>query len=150
MFRRIAMVAAACVVGLCGAERALAQSTHIGSHAAYHFDVKEPGMGGQAVLPVMPRLELYPSAAVFFVDRGSLWAVNADLRYRMPRSAYLGAGLNVARRSVNDVNDTQTGVNLLGGLESRRGYIHPFVEGRVILNGESAFQAMGGLNITLR
>jgi hypothetical protein len=150
MSRSIALLAAALLVGTVSAGTATAQGTHVGSHAAYHFDIKEPAMGGQVQVPLMRQLELYPSAAYFFVDRGSFWAVNADLKYRLPRAAYLGAGLNVARRSVNDVNDTDAGVNLLGGLEGRRGRIHPFMEGRVILNSGSAFQLAGGINMTLR
>ncbi len=72
------------------------------------------------------------------------------MKYRSPTPVYLGAGLNVARRSVSGVSDTETGANLIGGLESRWGMVHPFLEGRVILNSTSAFQFLGGINVTLR
>ena len=150
MHRRIATLAAVCLLGALGAARAQAQNTHLGSYAAYQFDLREPGMGGQLTLPVQRRFDLYPSASYYFVDTGSLWAVNADVRYRLPRIAYVGTGLNVARRSVGNVNDTDAGLNLIGGVESRRGWIHPFAEGRVILNGGSAFQLGAGVNMTLR
>jgi hypothetical protein len=149
MHRSIAMAAAICVLGAVGTRAARAQSTHIGSFAAYQFDVKDPAMGGQVTLPLVRELDLYPSAAYYFVDTGSMWAVNADLRYRLPSVAYVGGGLNVARRSVGVTNSTDAGLNLIGGLESRKGWIHPFAEGRVILNGGSAFQLNGGVNMTL-
>src|SRR6266487_3572021 len=40
-------------------------------------------------------------------------------------------------------------VGLLGGLESRFGYTHPYVEGRALHHDRSAFQLNAGLNITL-
>jgi opacity protein-like surface antigen len=149
MQRPVALAVAAALAAL-AAGPAAAQQTRIGSHAAYHFDVRQPALGGQLEVPLLQQLELYPSAAYFLVDRGSLWAVNADLKYRLLSPAYLGAGLNLARRSVNDVNDTDAGVNLLAGVQGRRGPIQPFMEGRVILNSGSAFQLAGGLNIALR
>ena len=150
MRRQLAIAAAVCLIGTMGARASWAQSSHVGSYAAYQFDTKDPGMGGQFTLPLVRQVDLYPSATYYFVDAGSMWAVNADVRYRLPRVAYLGTGINVARRSIANSNATDAGLNLIGGLESRTGRIHPFAEGRVILNGGSAFQLNGGINMTLR
>src|SRR5262245_55679967 len=128
MHRSIAMAAAICVFGAVGTKAAQAQSTHVGSFAAYQFDAQDAAMGGQVTLPLVREFDLYPSAAYYFVDTGSMWAVNADMRYRFPRVAYVGTGLNVARRSVGVNNSTDTGLNLIGGVESRKGWIHPFAE----------------------
>lgn len=132
------------------AQNAGSQQAAIGTHMAYQFDVRDPGVGGQISVPVYRQLSLYPSGAVYLVDTGSLYAVNADVKYRLPSLLYLGGGLNLLRRSVNAAGSTDAGVNLLGGFEARRGPIHPFVEGRVILNDGSAFQLAGGLNVALR
>ncbi|MCI0690174.1 MAG: hypothetical protein L0Y54_23490 [Sporichthyaceae bacterium] len=126
------------------------RQTAIGTQLVYQFDVRDPGVGGQLSVPVYRQLSLYPSGAVYLVDSGSLYAVNADVKYRLPSLLYLGGGLNLQRRSVNEARSTDAGVNLLGGFEARRGPIHPFVEGRVILNDGSAFQLAGGLNVGLR
>ena len=149
MRRSLAVAAAICFIGAMSAGAAQAQNAHIGSYAAYQFDAQDAAMGGQVTLPLVREFDLYPSATYYFVDTGSLWAVNADMRYRFPRIAYVGTGLNVARRSVGTSNSTDTGLNLIGGVESRKGWIHPFAEGRVILNGGSAFQLNGGVNMTL-
>lgn len=144
----IMAVVAALVAG--GAAVAEAQNAHIGSHLAYQFDVRDPAVGAQATLPVVSQFDFYPSGAVYLVDQGSLMAFNADMKYRLPAIAYVGGGLNLLRRNVNDVGRTDAGVNLLGGVEGRTGRIHPFAEGRVILNEGSAFQLAGGVNIALR
>jgi hypothetical protein len=41
------------------------------------------------------------------------------------------------------------GANLLLGLESRTGWVHPFVEGKLLLHDNSQFQLIGGLNLTI-
>ena len=41
------------------------------------------------------------------------------------------------------------GANLLMGIESRTGWVHPFAEGKIQLHDRAMFQMIGGLNITL-
>jgi hypothetical protein len=122
----------------------------VGSYMAYHFDTRDPALGAQLDVPVASRLALYPSGAVYLVDSGSLVGLNADLKYRLPMRTYVGGGLNLMHREIGDADNTDAGVNLLGGIEGRTGRIHPFAEGRVILNDGSAFQLAAGLNIALR
>ncbi|HEX9691981.1 MAG TPA: hypothetical protein VGA22_07775 [Gemmatimonadales bacterium] len=137
---------------------ALAQGTtttadreaRIGSNLSYHFDTRDPGLGAQLDVPVSAQIALYPSGAVYFVDQGSLIGINADLKYRLPVPLYVGGGLNVLRRAVNGTERTDAGLNLLGGVEGRYGRVHPFAEGRIILNDGSAFLLAAGLNIGLR
>ena len=126
---------------------------HIGPHFGYDFKVEELVLGGQFSAPIATRLEFYPSFDWYFVDPGTLWAVNADLKYRVahdqPNWLYLGGGLNVARRKVASVGSTKAGFNLFAGAESLRGIIHPFGEARATLKDHSTFQIVAGLNITL-
>lgn len=124
--------------------------TRVGSSLAYQFDVRDPALGAQLDVPLDSRFALYPSGAVYFVDQGSLVGFNADVKYRLPAALYLGGGLNVLHRSVAGVGNTDAGVNLLGGIERRSGWLQPFAEGRVILNDGSAFQLAAGLNVALR
>jgi len=148
---RIAMCAAVASCAAFGLARAQdAQTARVGSRMSYNFDVRDPGIGAQLDLPIAPRLALYPSGAVYLVDRGSLYGLNADVKVRVARPLYVGGGLNLMHRSVADVGNTDAGVNLLGGLEGRVGRrVHPFAEGRVILNDGSAFELGAGLSIIL-
>jgi len=131
-----------------------AQRSHIGVHVGYDFDGDNTVVGGQLSLPLSRVLELYPSVDVYLVDAGSLVAFNGDLKYRLNPGArpqfYVGGGVNVLRASAGGTSSTDTGWDLLGGIESRLGYTHPYVEGRARFHGDrSAFQLNAGLNVTL-
>ena len=151
--RRSAVLTALLILVASGIVRAQTNRAHIGPHIGYNFDVEEFYLGAQFGVPVADQLEFYPSFDYYFVDPGSLWAVNADLKWRIaraqPRWLYLGGGLNVMKREVGDVEDTDLGANLFVGAESLRGTIHPFGELRAILADNSSIQLQIGLNITL-
>jgi len=67
------------------------------------------------------------------------WEVNANLLYEFPTEAvhpYLGAGVGLARRTFDDIEDvfdderTEFGINVLGGLKFGHAAVEPFVEAR--------------------
>ena len=134
---------------------ARAQRAHIGPHAGYDFDRNVGLAGGQVSLPLSRYVELYPSVDVYFVDTGTLVGFNGDLKLRLtpgaPLQLYAGGGINVLRRrgSGGGSATTDTGFDLLAGVESRRGGVHPYVEGRWLVHDATAFQLNAGLNITL-
>ena len=132
---------------------AKAQQAHFGGRAGFNAEGNAGLLGVQFSLPIAHRLELYPSFDVYFPDRGSLLGFNGDLKYRIPTSnslwVYGGGGLGVQYVDVDGANDSDLGVNLLGGIETRLGRVHPFLESRVMLYDDTSFQLMGGLNITL-
>ena len=150
---RTAVCGLALVIG--GAATAGAQTNrmHLGPQIAYDFDIEEFGLGAQFSTPIVNRVEFYPSAMFYFVDPGSYFNLNADLKWRVakdrPNWLYVGGGLNVARFSNDGDADTDLGLNLLAGAESLKGRVHPFVEARLILADGSRFQIGAGLNITL-
>lgn len=150
---RGALVALAMLPGLAAAAEGQTNRMHLGPQINYDFDFEDFGIGAQFGAPLMNRLEFYPSFVWFFRDPGSLWNLNADLKYRVasdrPNWLYVGAGLNIARFDAGDADDTNVGLNLLAGAESLKGRIHPFVEGRLILGDGSRFQLAAGLNFTL-
>lgn len=128
--------------------------SHLGPRVSFNFDFDEVAIGAQFSTPIARRLEFYPSFDYYFVDPGSLWTLNADLKYRVSanRSAdwlYLGGGLGFSRIDVGPAEDTDVGLNLLAGVEPLRGRVHPFAEGRLTLGDGSTFQISGGLNFTL-
>jgi hypothetical protein len=124
--------------------------SHIGVHAGYNFDVEKGLIGGQLLLPIGRRVEIYPSFDYYFVDPGSLFGISGDVKFRFPTGGesvfYAGGGVNWLRASGGA---SDTGWDLLFGLESRLGYTHPYVEGRVINHNSSAFQIAVGLNFTI-
>lgn len=150
---RATLVTLALVAATASITRAQTHRFHIGPHVGYNFDVEEFFIGAQFSVPIAYRAEFYPSFDYYFVgDEGSLWAVNADLKWRVahdrPNWLYIGAGLNVSRFD-NGEDDTNLGLNLLAGVEPLRGRIHPFAEGKLIISDNTGFQLQAGLNITI-
>jgi len=128
--------------------------SHIGPQVGYNFDYKAVVVGAQFSAPLAQHLEFYPSFNYYFMDAGlKVWSVNLDLKYRLPIEhadwLYLGGGLNVTRASAGGGSNTDANVNLLAGLESRAGNIHPFGEFRLTAGNGSTIQLVGGLNLTL-
>jgi hypothetical protein len=150
MLFRISKLATALVVAsaLAGTAQAQTSRFHLGPRLSYQFDLEKLGIGAQFSAPIVPHLEFYPSFD-YFIDSGSVWNLNADLKYRLPSESvhwlYLGAGLNIAHGG----NNTQAGLNLFAGVESLKGRVHPFGEFRFTANHGSTGQIAAGLNFTL-
>jgi hypothetical protein len=140
---------------LVGTAQAQSDRLHLGPRLSYQFDLEKIGVGAQFSAPIARHLEFYPSFDYFFVDNGSFWQLNADLKYGIVSEAinwlYLGGGLNLARSDAGTASEARTraGANLFAGAESRRGRVHPFAEFRVVLRDGSAAQLAAGLNFTL-
>lgn len=125
------------------------QGPTYGAHIGYNFDVDDLLLGAQVSWPITPDVALYPSFDYYFVSPGSLWSLNFDLKYRPPTrygAWYVGGGLNYSRISAGGTSASDTGLNLLTGLEGRRGRTRPYVEGKFILGDGSSFQIVGGLS----
>jgi hypothetical protein len=131
----------------------VAYQPRLGAHLGYSFDAEAVLLGAQAMFPIAPRVDLYPSFDVYFVDVGSLWALNFDARYR-PRTRmgvfYFGGGLNYMRQSALGLSGSDTQLNILGGFESRRAGAAPFGEARLTFGDASNFQIVGGVSFRLR
>jgi len=120
-----------------------------GAHVGYNFDVNNLLIGAQLSWPFTPALALYPTFDYYFVSGGSLWALNFDLKYRPPTrygAWYVGGGLNWSHASSGGVSGSNTNLNLLTGLEGRRGRTRPYVEAKFILGNGSSFQLVGGVS----
>ena len=120
-----------------------------GAHLGYNFDVEDLLLGAQLNWPITPQVGLYPTFDYYFVSDGSLWSLNFDLKYRPPTrygAWYVGGGLNYSHASSGGASGSDTGLNLLTGLEGRRGRTRPYVEGKFILANGSSFQLVGGVS----
>jgi hypothetical protein len=143
---RLSLTALVLLLGTAGVSRAAAQRAHFGAHGGYNVDNDDWLIGAQVHLPLSRSIELYPSFDYYFVDTGSSAGLNADLQFRTPGAPlYLGGGLNILRTSGN----SDTGFDLFGGVESRRGRTHPYLELRGIFHDTSSLQLVFGLNVTL-
>ena len=120
-----------------------------GPHLGYNFDGDALLVGAQLSWPITPSLDLYPTFDYYFVDVGSLYSLNFDVKYRPPtryRAWYVGGGLNYSRFSAGGNSAGDTNLNLLTGLEGRRGRTRPYVEAKFILGDGSSFQLVGGFS----
>jgi hypothetical protein len=120
-----------------------------GAHVGYNFDIDKALLGAQLSWPIVPALDLYPSFDYYFVSGSTVWALNFDVKYRPPttyRAWYVGGGLNYTHGSSGGTSSSSTNLNLLTGLEGRRGRTRPYVEAKLILGDGSAFQLAGGIS----
>jgi hypothetical protein len=146
MMMRRSLAALVLLLGAAGVSRAAAQRAHFGVHAGYNTDQDDWLIGAQLHLPLSASVELYPSFDYYFVDSGSLVGFNGDLHFRTPGAPlYLGGGLNILKQSSN----SDTGFDLFGGLETRYGRSHPYLEVRGLFHDNTTVQLLFGLNLTL-
>jgi hypothetical protein len=150
---RAALMALGLVVGVAASSEAQTNNLHIGPRLSFDFDAEEIGIGAQVGIPIGRRVELYPSFDYFFVDPGTLWSINADVKARIFGERlewlYTGAGLGIERIELGPFDDTDPGVNLFVGAETLRGRIHPFAEARLRFADRNSFVLAAGLNFTL-
>lgn len=120
-----------------------------GAHLGYNFDADALLIGAQLTYPFTPDLGFYPTFDYYFVSAGSLYSLNFDLKWHPPTRRgvwYVGGGLNWSHASSGGVGGSDTGLNLLTGLEGRRGRTRPYVEGKFIIDNGSTFQLVGGIS----
>ncbi len=108
-------------------------------------------------VPSFP-LEVIASFDYFFPDETnvSYWELNGNVAHEFPvRSPvvkpYVGAGLNLAHRSIDNilfagtVSNTDLARNILGGAKFAVGTVTPFGELRIELGGAEQFVLTGGV-----
>lgn len=146
------VVAVSLTMGASGAAQAQARS-HLGPQLGYNFDYEAVVLGGQFSAPIGENFEIYPSVNFFFVSPGTRVAFNLDVKYRVPMERahwlYVGGGLNIMHWSYAGSSNNHAGVNLIAGIETRSGNMHPFGEFRLTAGRETTVQLVGGLNYTL-
>jgi hypothetical protein len=156
MTSRVRAVAVALVLlgGVSVAAEAQAGPMQFGPRIGYNFDAEEFSIGAHLIKPLTSAIAIYPSFDYYMVDAGTLFGINADLRYQMPADnlqwLYLGAGLGITRFSYEGFSNTDTGLNLIGGFQpAGRGRIKPFAEARLGIGDGSSFAVFGGISIPL-
>jgi len=118
---------------------------------------REAGAAGFAVrIPVGEVVELIPSVDYFFVDVGDAWQGNIDgsIRIGKRKLFYLGTGLAILNRKVNNAWNSDLGLNLFAGLavETPGGRFGLLVEPRFTLrdtDGGNPFYVSVGASYAL-
>ncbi|MDT8436836.1 MAG: hypothetical protein RRA92_08785 [Gemmatimonadota bacterium] len=154
--KRMCMLAAALLV-IAGAEEARGQALNYGPQISIADDA-DFGIGGRLQLPLVGiPLTFAGSFDVFFPDGDvDYWEINGNLMYdfRLPEAPtvtpYVGGGINIAHVSVDrdlldDRDDTDAGLNLLGGLRFDLAPLQPFIEAKFEIEGGEQFILTGGL-----
>lgn len=128
----------------------------IGAQVSYGSD-SDIGVGARFAFgmpTVRTGLEAIISADYFFPDCGDCTWIefngNAALNLASKSlNPYVGAGLNVARVSVDvgtaDASSTEVGLNLLGGLKFPGTSMTPFAEAKLTIGGSEQFVISGGI-----
>lgn len=164
--RALGIMLVACGLAL-GASAAEGQAVRVGGQVSFADDA-DFGIGPRLAIE-LPRvatgLWAIGTFDYFFPDDGfgadgdiDYWEINGNLAYtiQLPDAPgvepYVGAGINIARLSVDfedvpeaDGGDTQVGLNLLGGLNFPLVGFTPFVEARLEIDGGEQFVVSGGI-----
>jgi hypothetical protein len=72
----------------------------------------------------------------------TFWELNGNLAVPIPAQTlrpYFGGGLNLAHQSVGDFDDSELGINLLGGLKFPISTLTGFAEARIVLSDADQF-----------
>lgn len=123
--------------------------TRFGVRGGYYLDQDEPFVGAHVVHKIQRGWMFNPNFEYILVERGTLFTINADLHYDLPSRSttifWLGGGLGISHFSVDDFNNTDTGLNLLMGASfGRRGAI-PFLQVKVRVDDGSELVLGGGV-----
>ena len=130
-------------------------NSHVGMRVGYNHRTQEVLLSANLLVPMTSRIFFYPSLDVYLPEDGNRIGFNGDIKVALPGAAtgpqlYAGAGIGVVNRNEEGFSNSDLGANLLFGVESQIGWIHPFAEGKIMLHNQSQLQLIAGVNITLR
>jgi len=133
---------------------AQARTTYFGPRVLYNFDAESFGIGVGLTAPIQSGFSFYPSFDYYFLDLGTSFQINADVKYQFPNEdlqwLYVAAGVGISRFSYEGFSSTDAGLNLVGGFQpAGAARIKPFVEAKLGIGDGSYFQVAGGINIPL-
>ena len=125
-------------------------STNVGARLGYNFHSDDAVLGLNLTVPISTKIEFYPSIDLYIPDSGNQIGFNGDVKVLLPLRVgghfYGGGGIGLVNRNAGEVANTDVGVNLLFGLESLVGWIHPFGEVRWMIYDDPQLALFAGVN----
>lgn len=125
-------------------------STNVGARLGYNFQSDDAVLGLHLTVPISTKIEFYPSIDLYVPDSGNKVGFNGDVKVllplRMGPHVYGGGGIGLINRNEGDFANTDVGVNLLFGIESLVGWIHPFGEVRWMIYDDPQLAMFAGVN----
>lgn len=154
------LLCAAALIGMLTAPGALRAQLTIGPAAALESNSGSSnfGIGGYIGIPVPSldeNLSINPSFIYYFPDVGNFWELNGDVVYRFevseetPVLPFALGGINIARASAGGFSNTDTSLNLGGGIGFRAASMSPFVGAKFELRSGSPFVVFGGIGFAV-
>jgi|SRR5687767_11522145 len=145
---RLGSIIAALVIS---STSAFAQAaTHVGARLGFNTDTREAVLGLNLTVPISTRIEFYPSIDLYVPDRGNKVGFNGDVKVLLPLHSgpalFGGGGVALVNTNEGDFSNTDVGINLLVGIESKVGWIHPFGEVRLLLHNATQVALIAGVN----
>jgi hypothetical protein len=124
--------------------------TDFGIRVGEYTDASEPFIGFELIHPLTRDIWFNPNFEYVFVDDGDLMTLNLDAHYDfdVDRPLYVWAGggpalifknIDAPRgcRNCEDDDETDFGLNLLGGVGFQAGALVPYVQGKAIVSDDN-------------
>jgi hypothetical protein len=120
----------------------------VGIRGGYYTDVGEPFLGLDLLIPIADAKWFFnPNFEYVFVDPGDLSTLNLDVHYDFDTDqndlfVWLGGGPAVIfrdRGGRHDDNETDIGLDLLGGIGWQLDAIVPYFQAKAIVSDDSEF-----------
>ena len=125
-------------------------NTQVGARLGYNFHSDDAVLGLNLTVPISTAIEFYPSIDLYIPDSGNQIGFNGDVKVVLPLrlgpNLYGGGGIGLVNRNEGTFANTDVGINLLFGIESLVGWIHPFGEARLMIYDDPQFALFGGVN----
>ena len=126
--------------------------THVGARLGYNFHSDDAVLGLNLTVPISTRIEFYPSIDLYVPDSGNQVGFNGDVKVLLPLKSgpniFGGGGIGLVNRNEGTFSNTDVGINLLVGIESKVGWVHPFGEIRWMIYDDPQLALFAGVNFT--
>ena len=124
----------------------------VGVRGGYYFDIGEPFVGAELLLPVVDRKIFFnPNVEYVFVEDLNYMTFNFDFHYDLPvhgpQFVWLGAGLGLVRVDPEGPgnSDTDPALNVLAGVGFRAGGTVPYFQAKLIVRDNTEFALAFGV-----
>lgn len=125
-----------------------AADVDVGLRGGYYTDAEAPFVGADVLIQIQDtRWFFNPNFEYVFVDRGDLETINLDVHYDLDTHdkdfyVWLGGGPAIIFRDPggpHDDNETDVGLDLLGGVGWQLDSVVPYLQAKAILSDQSEF-----------